>query len=232
MTDTLGHPKLEPSTTGELSAATRLLLTFGVIAPLLNIFAVLIIGALRPGYNALVVPDSNLELGPGGWMQITNYIVTGTLLLAFTAGMRRVMRTGRGSTWGPILLALYGFTFFAIGPILPDPSLGYPPGEPEVLTVHGAVHILLGLIQFTSLPAACFVLARRAELGGRGWYRYSVATGLLVPISYVVFALIAKLVEGGPAGLIERIGIFAGGIWVVGLAIRLMRKPGPRARIA
>ncbi|MBF6316366.1 DUF998 domain-containing protein [Nocardia cyriacigeorgica] len=232
MTDTLGHPKTAPDSTGDLSAATKLLLTFGVIAPLLNIVAVLIIGALRPDYNALVVPDSNLELGPGGWMQITNYIVTGTLLLAFTAGMRRVMRTGRGGTWGPILLAIYGFTFFAIGPILPDPSLGYPPGEPEVLTTHGVVHILLGLVQFTSLPAACFVLARRTELGGRGWYRYSVATGLLVPISYVVFALIAKLAEGGPAGLIERIGIFAGGIWVVVLATRLMRKPGPRARTA
>ncbi|WP_369027944.1 hypothetical protein, partial [Nocardia farcinica] len=61
---------------------------------------------------------------------------------------------------------------------------------------------------------------------------YSVATGLLVPISYVVFALIAKLAEGGPAGLIERLGIFAGGMWVVLLALRLIRKPAPRIHIA
>ncbi|MBF6086334.1 DUF998 domain-containing protein [Nocardia cyriacigeorgica] len=230
MTDTLGHPKLQTHSAGEQSAATKLLLAFGVIAPLINIVAVLILGAIRPDYNPWVVPDSNLELGPGGWMQITNYIVTGTLLLAFALGTRRVMRTGRGSTWGPILLGIYGFTFFAIGPILPDPSLGYPPGEPEVLTIHGAVHILLGLVQFTSLPAACFVLARRGVLGGRGWYRYSVATGVLVPVSYVAFALIAKLAEGGPAGLIERIGIFAGGLWVALLAIRLMKKP-PRAHL-
>ncbi|WP_162140656.1 DUF998 domain-containing protein [Nocardia cyriacigeorgica] len=231
VTDTLAHAKLGEHSTGELSAGTKLLLAGGVIGPLLNIVVIHVLGAIRPDYNPWVVPDSNLELGPGGWMQITNYIVTGTLLLAFAVGARRVIRTGRGSTWGPILLGIYGFTFFAIGPILPDPSLGYPPGEPEVLTVHGAVHSLLGLVQFTSLPAACFVLARRGQLGNRGWHWYSVATGLLVPISYVVFVLIAKLAEGGPAGLVERIGIVLAGMWVVMLALRLMRGPGPHVPV-
>ncbi|MGW6724801.1 DUF998 domain-containing protein [Nocardia sp. NPDC055029] len=237
VTDTVRPAKPQTAQTsariGEKSAATRLLLACGVIAPLLNIVVVLVLGAIRPDYNPWVVPDSNLELGPGGWMQITNYIVTGTLLLAFAIGMRRVLRSGRGSTWGPILLGIYGFTFFAIGPILPDPSLGYPAGASEALTIHGAVHILLGLVQFTSLTAACFVLARRdAALDSRGWSRYSVATGLLVATSYVVFVLIAKLVDGGPAGLIERIGIFAGGIWVALLAIRLMSRSVPRVRLA
>ncbi|MFD4439607.1 DUF998 domain-containing protein [Nocardia sp. NPDC058519] len=216
--------------TGEQTAAMRLLLACGVIAPLLNIVVIHVLGAIRPDYNAWVVPDSNLELGPGGWMQIANYIVTGTLLLAFALGTRQLLRTGRGSTWVPILLGIYGFTFVAIGPILPDPSLGYPVGASEALTVHGAVHSLLGLVQFSSLTAACFVLARRDQaLENRGWSRYSVATGLLVATSYVAFALTAKLVDGGPAGLIERIGIIASGIWIALLAIRLLSEPVPRA---
>lgn len=231
VTDTLGSAKPQTAETsaqrfGEQSAAIRLLLACGVIAPLLNIVVVLILGAIRPGYNAWVVPDSNLELGEGGWMQITNYIVTGALLVAFAIGTRRVLRTGRGSTWVPILLGVYGLTFVAIGPILPDPSLGYPPGESTEPTIHGAIHILFGLLQFSSLIAACFVLARRDEaLERRGWYWYSVATGLLVATSYVAFALTAKLWDGGPAGLIERIGIAAGGLWVALLAIRLMSGP-------
>ncbi|MFC9659842.1 DUF998 domain-containing protein [Nocardia sp. NPDC127606] len=232
MTDNLdpANPHTSPPRTGEQSAAMRLLPACGVIAPLINIVVMLALGAVRPDYNAWVVPDSNLELGPGGWMQITNYIVTGTLLLAFAIGTRRLLRTGRGSTWGPILLGIYGFTFFAIGPILPDPSLGYPAGASEALTVHGAVHSLLGLVQFTSLTVACFVLARRDEASGnRGWYRYSVATGLLVATSYVAFAFTAELVDGGPAGLIERVGIIAGGMWVAVLAIRLMGRSPQRA---
>ncbi|MFD6353684.1 DUF998 domain-containing protein [Nocardia tengchongensis] len=207
----------------ERAAAIGLLLACGVIAPLLNIVVILVLGAVRPGYNAWVVPDSNLELGPGGWIQIANYIVTGALLLAFAVGTRRLLRTGPGSTWGPILLGIYGLTFIAIGPILPDPSLGYPRGASEALTVHGAIHILLGPVQFFSLVAACFVLARRdAAIERHWWSRYSLATGLLVTISYVAFVLTAKLSDGGPAGLIERSGIIASGIWIALLAIRLI----------
>ena len=46
-----------------------------------------------------------------------------------------------------------------------------------------------------------------------------------MPGSYVAFALVAKLVEGGPAGLIERLGLVACGSWIAVLAIRLMRQP-------
>ncbi|MVU81413.1 DUF998 domain-containing protein [Nocardia sp. ET3-3] len=227
MTGTLG-PETTARSTEKRSAATRILLACGIIGPLLNIVVVLALGAIRPDYDALVVPDSNLELGPGGWMQITNYIVTGALLLAFAVGMRRPPRTGGGSTWVPILLGGYGLTFVAVGLLLPDPSMGYPAGASDALTVHGAAHILLGLVQFGSLIAACFVLARRDEaLGNRGWSRYSMATGVLVATSYVAFALIAKLVDGGPAGLIERIGIAACGIWIALLAIRLLTGPAP-----
>ena len=216
--------------TGWQLVATRLLLACGVIAPLLNSVVILILGAIRPGYNAWIVPDSTLELGDGGWIQITNYIVTGALLLAFAIGMRLRRRTGRGSTWGPILLGIYGLTFIITGIFVTDPVLGYPPGASSALTIHGAIHILFGLFQFTSLIAACFVLARRdAALERRGWSWYSLATGLLVAASYVAFVLTAKLLDGGPTGLIERIGIIGGGIWIALLAIRLMSKKGPIA---
>ncbi|MFJ9371650.1 DUF998 domain-containing protein [Nocardia sp. NPDC101769] len=218
--------------TGKQSAAIRLLLACGVIAPLLNSVAILILGAIRPGYNAWTVPDSNLELGDGGWMQITNYIVTGALLLAFAIGMRLLLRTGHGSTWGPILLGSYGLTFIGAGLFLPDPSQGYPPGASSTLTIHGAIHILLGLLQFTALIAACFVLARHEQAPERrGWSWYSVITGLLVAASYVAFALTDKLLDGGPTGLIERIGIIGSGIWIALLAIRLISRSIPRVSV-
>jgi len=226
------HMETSAQSAGVQPVATRLLLACGAIAPLLNIVVILILGATRPGYNAWQIPDSNLELGEGGWIQIANYIVTGVLLLGFAIGLRRALRTGRGSTWGPILLGIYGLTFIVTAPILPDPALGYPPGASSALTIHGAIHILFGLLQFTSLIAACFVLARRdAALERRGWSWYSVATGLLVAASYVAFVLTAKLLDGGPTGLIERIGIIGGGIWIALLAIRLMSKKVPRVSV-
>ena len=211
---------------GEQPVATRLLLACGAIAPLLNIVVLLILGATRPGYNAWLIPDSSLELGAGGWIQISNYIVSGVLLLAFAIGLRRVLRTGRGSTWGPILLGLFGLSFIGIGIFVTDPVLGYPPGAPSTATVPGTLHNLLGQLQFISLAAACFVLARRdaADPARRGWAWYSVATGLLVVASDVFFFLTFEL--GGPAGLIERVGIIVSGCWIALLAIRLMRQKG------
>src|SRR5262245_45773923 len=94
---------------------TRLLLACGAIGALLNIVVVLILGATRPDYNAWQIPDSSLELGEGGWIQITNYIVSGVLLFGFAFGLRRVLRTGRDSAWGPILLGIYGLSFIGAG---------------------------------------------------------------------------------------------------------------------
>lgn len=218
---------------GEKPVTTRLLLACGAIGPLLNMVVLLIIGAIRPGYNALLIPDSNLELGEAGWIQIANYVVTGVLLLGFAIGLGRVLRTGRGSTWGPILLGIYGLTFIVTGIFVTDPVLGYPPGASSAPTFYGTLHNLFGQLQFISLIAACFVLARRdaADPARLGWVWYSVATGLLIAASDVAFVLTFKLWDGGPAGLIERIGIIGGGTWTALLAIRLMGRWVPRVSI-
>ncbi len=220
------HMEISAQLAGEQPAVTRLLLACGVIGSLLNIVVLLILGATRPYYNAWQMPDSLLQLGDGGWMQSTNYIVSGVLLLGFAIGLRRVLRTGRGSTWGPILLGIYGFTFIAIGPFVSDPMMGYPPGVPSTTTVQGTIHNLFGQLQFISLIAACFLLRRldAADPDERGWAWYSIATGLLVAASDVAFVFTVKVLDGGPAGLIERIGIIASGIWIALLALRLMRK--------
>ena len=218
---------------GEQPVAMRLLLACGAIGPLLNIVVLLILGVTRPGYNAWQIPDSNLELGEGGWIQIANYLVTGVLLLGFAIGLRRVLRTGRGSTWEPILLGIYGLTFIVTGIFVTDPVLGYPPGASSAPTVYGTLHNLFGQLQFISLSAACFVLARRdaADPARRGWVWYSLATGLLIAASDVAFVLTFKLWDGGPVGLIERIGIIGGGTWIALLAIRLMSGSVPRVSV-
>ena len=132
---------------------------------------------------------------------------------------------------GPILLGIYGVTFIGAGIFVTDPVLGYPPGASSAPTVHGSIHTLFGQLQFISLSAACFVLARRAaaDRARRGWAWYSAATGLLVAASDVLFVLTFAL--GGPAGLIERIGVIGGGGWIALLAIRLMSKQVPRVSV-
>ena len=155
----------------EQPAPTRPLLAGGAVGPLLFIVVFLIEGATRPHYSVWQDAVSALELGEGGWMQSTNFIVCGALVFGFAIGLRRVLRTGRGSTWGPILLGIFGLCLIGAGIFVTDPGLGYPHEASTItVTVHGTIHSLISLFAFISLPAACFVLARRdaADRASRG----------------------------------------------------------------
>jgi hypothetical protein len=214
---------------GERPVAVRLLLACGAIGPLLFIVVFLILGATRPHYNAWQIPVSSLSIGEAGWTQMTNFMVCGALVFCFAIGLRRVLRTGRGSIWGPILLGIFGLCLIGAGIFVTDPGLGYPPGASTTPTVHGTLHNVLSLFVFASLIAACFVLARRdaADPAERGWAWYSVATGLLVAVLFVLTGVVA--VQGGPAGIVQRICIIVGWSWIAVLAIRLMSKKVPLA---
>src|SRR5512138_1322849 len=106
------------------------LLACGVIGPILFITVFLIEGANRPNYSPLRHPVSSLSYGDWGWMQRTNFVITGLLLFAFTIGLRRVLRSLKGSVWGPRLIGLASIGLIGAGFFVADPLNGYPPGTP------------------------------------------------------------------------------------------------------
>ena len=222
--------KTSTQSVGEQPVAIRLLLAGGAIGPLLFIVVFLIEGATRPHYSVWQDAVSALELGEGGWMQSTNFIVCGALVFGFAIGLRLLLRTGRGSTWGPILLGIVGLCLVGAGIFVTDPGLGYPHEASTItLTVHGTIHSLISLVAFIALPAACFVLARRdaADPAGRGWAWYSVGTGLRVVVFFLLTGVAIAL--NGPGGLTQRILLIVGWSWIAVQAIRLMSKQVPLA---
>ncbi len=207
---------------------TRWLIAGGAVGPLLFIGVFLMEGATRPGYSAWHHFVSQLSLGEQGWMQIVNFLVCGVLVLGFSFGLRRVLRPGRGSVWGPILLGVFGLALVAAGLFVTDPGLGYPLGEhgsgPQ--TLHGTIHGLAGLVTFSSLTAASFVMARSfaGNPSWKGWTLYSIVTGVLVAGFFVASLVVSALDQSGnaPIGLLQRISILVGWSWVALLAIRLL----------
>ena len=217
----------------EQSVVTRLLIGGGAIGPLLFVIVLLIEGATRPGYSAWHNYGSSLSLSDQGWMQITNFLVCGLLVLGFAIGLRQVFRTGRGSVWGPLLLGIFGLALIVAGLFVTDPSLGYPPGTHSngAQTLHGIIHGVAGLVTFSSLTLASFVMARRfaGDPVWKGWTLYSIVTGVLVISSFISSTAVSVLDErgvlpGSPTGLLQRIGIVAGWSWIAFLAIRLLGK--------
>jgi hypothetical protein len=224
---------IQSTETSHTSAAmtaplTRVLLVCGVVAGPLYVVTALIQGLTRPGFDLLHHDVSLLSNGDLGWIQITNFVVTGLLVIAGAFGMRRSLQGSRGGTWGPILIAVYGLGLIGAGIFVADPMNGFPPGTPanaHSISIHGLMHLVTAAIGFFSLIAACFVFARRfIALAQPGWAAYSIATGV------IFFAAFAGVASGSSQALIVIgfwIGVILAFAWISVMAVRLMPGDSP-----
>ena len=150
---------------------TRSLLAYGVIAGPFYVAVSLTQAAVRDGFDLTRHEWSLLANGTGGWIQITNLILTGFMVVAAAVGYRRAMASGVGRRSVPVLLATYGVSLVAAGAFRADPMGGFPAGTPDgppvAPTLHGMLHIVAGAVGFLALIIATFVLARRFRREGR-----------------------------------------------------------------
>lgn len=170
-------------------AGSSPLLTMGIVAgPLF--FAVSFGQALlRDGFDLRRHAFSMLSLGDVGWLQTTNFVVTGLLFTGAAIGLRRASRTGRFHRAGPLLIAVFGMAQIAGGMFAADPALGFPVGTadtlPEQISWHGHLHTAVFAVGITSLVAACVVWSRRFAVYGRlGWARST----MLVAVAFLMLA--------------------------------------------
>jgi len=193
---------------------TKLLLACGVIAGPLFVAVFLIAGATRPGYDAITSAVSQLALGDRGWLQTLNFLVGGSLLIAFGVGLWRTAPDNAiVSRLGPSLIGLVGIGLVAAG----------------VFPIGDELHVMASMVVFVGLPVTCVAFAasfRRQH--SRGWVLYSLATGLLLAV--LVVGLIPALDGGGPfanvAGLVQRATIGVWFAWVTLVALHLWRGEG------
>jgi|SRR5947209_1344960 len=77
---------------------TSLLLAGGVVAGPLFMGVSLVQAFTRPGFDLRRHAISMLSLGDMGWIQTSNFVATGLLVLALAAGVRRALHPGRAGT--------------------------------------------------------------------------------------------------------------------------------------
>jgi hypothetical membrane protein len=189
------------TTTGGLAArrapastdqATRTMLLSGVVAGPIYVVVGGIQVLTRDGFDLTRHSLSLMSNGDLGWIQITNFLLTGLLVVACAIGMRRVLPPWRAGTWGPRLLGVHGVGLLAAGAFVADPYDGFPPGTPPGMPTsvsgHGALHMVAALVAFLSLIAACLVFARLwVSLGRRGPAAYAAGTGVCYLAAFVGF---------------------------------------------
>lgn len=206
------------------------LLYAGVVGPLLFIVVFLAEGFTRPGYSQWRHYVSQLATGDGGWVQVINFLVCGTLVLLFAIGLRLALRGTRGSIGGPVLLGLFAVALLVAGIFTTDPALGYPVGATPVHTTHGLIHGLAGLAAFSLLPAAAFVMAWHfaANPSERRWTVYSRLVGVAIVVLFIASTAVSAADGAGqwvnaPTGFLQRIAIITGWTWMAMLAWHQLR---------
>ncbi len=209
---------------------TKTLLAYGVLAGPVYVVVSLAQALTRDGFELTRHQWSLLSNGPYGWVQITNFLVTGLMMGALAAGSRRALRPGRSATWAPRLIGVFGASMVGAGVFRADPSLGFPAGTPDDIahvSWHGMLHLASAGVGFTCLAAACLVVARRfAAEGARGWAIYSRATGVAFLAGFVAVATGAGAVWSNLTFVAAVVMVLA---WTSALAARLYRRTAQHA---
>lgn len=174
----------------------------GVIGSTIFVSVFTIEGLLRPGYDAASVYISALSIGPGGWIQITNFIVVGLLIVLFANGVAAEL--GETARTGVTLLTLIGLSLTASGPFVMDLTAD----SFIQMSTHSKLHYLFGAIVFSLAPASLFVFATRFSgvpfWRALKWWTLAAGIVMVVGIGFLKIAALPSNVFHPWLGLIQR----------------------------
>jgi hypothetical protein len=196
---------------------TRSLLGYGVLAGPFYLTVSLAQALTRPGFDITRHAWSLLSNGSLGWIQITNFVLTGLTIIAAAVGLARAVPS---SPWTARLVGVFGASMVAAGALRADPAMGFPAGTPDgpgTVSWHGLGHLAAGGIGFLCVIAATYVLARHLP---RGWAAYSRISGTLFLAGF------AGIASGNQApwltlGFVAAVIVIFG--WLAAVSVRLYR---------
>jgi len=207
------------STTGfdTAAAVTRSMLGWGAVAGPFYLVLGLILALTRDGFDLARHPLSLLAVGPGGWMQTVNFLLTGAMIIVAGWGMLRALeRRGPGAA---VVVAGAGVLLAAV--FEADPVAGFPPGQEPAVTVHGMLHLVAGGVEFVAFAVAAILLSR--VLSRRGEARAGLVS-LLLGIVVLLGFLLGGALAASPVGVaLLWLAVVASLAWLLLASIRIYR---------
>lgn len=191
---------------------TKGLALAGVFGPVVYLLTIAIAGLLRPGYSPIHQAASDLGVGQNAWLLNGAGILNFLLLMAWLVAFWRRSRTVLTPGWRRLSTALLALPplGFAVASIFTE--------APATVTVHWMVGANLGLLG----PIVAFAVtgvALRQHHRWRAWGNYtllaSLATAIIVGITFFVFAPHTPIASAKLGGIMERVAIIEILAWYV-----------------
>jgi hypothetical membrane protein len=204
-------------------AASRARLCFAAAIAGIALYVVLdaVAQSLPPHYSPISQAESDLAVGPYGYVMAVNFVNRGLLSLLFLYGLMKSLPSRAGLRTG---FGLFGV--WAVGSLI----LAFSPTDVSgPATVHGFVHLVVATLAF--LCAALGMLSL-----SRAFRRDPALKDLRYAMPLAVLAVVFFLaLYGGPAvfphafakvgGLVERVFIGLVLAWTLAVSTTMLRRP-------
>lgn len=209
------------SNTYERHSVISVLALAGIAGPIIFAAGAFVHSLLRPDHSLVAHPISALAAGSSGWIQNVNFLLFGSLMIAYAVGLHLSMRPSRAGGVGFMFLVLSGIGLMWAGLFPATDATGAFQGD-RLLHLPGFIMTFLGA------GLGLIVMSRRiaADPRWRSFANYALATGITM---LVLFLVGGGLVRPPGAPLHAWFGIFQWvllAVWfpcTMVLAFRLLR---------
>ena len=183
-----------------------------------------VVQSLPPHYSPIRDAESDLAVGPYGYIMTVNFVNRGILSLSFVYAFIRTLDL-TAALKSPFRTGYYMITGWAIGAIL----LAIFPTDvpPTPISWHGAIHLLVAIIAFICGAFGTFLLSRHFNeaVATKGAKNLAQALGSLSVLLLFVELFVQFLVPHFAArifGLTERLFLGSVLVWILALSIYLI----------
>ena len=200
---------------GEQPGATLALLT--IVGLVLYVILDVIAQLLPPHYNAISQAESDLAVGPYGFVMTINFVLRGLLSLALVWALSRAASKSGLSRTGLVLLAIWGIGALVLA-LFPTDLAGAKP------TLHGIIHLFVALLAFICGAIGELLLALRFAKA-EPWRSLRAPALVIAILAIILFVILLMSAFPHAYGLVERIFIGLVLLWMLVVALRMRSFP-------
>jgi hypothetical protein len=185
-----------------------------IIGILLYLVLDIIAQMLPPHYNFITQAESDLAVGPYGYVMAINFLIRGLFSLSFIIGLIITFKSGKSRyTAGLILLGIWTVGAFILAFFPADITL------PS--TMHGIIHGITAIAVFLGGSLGILIISIRMRTDDK----FKDIIKYLIPLSIIsVISLAFSPILVHIFGLIERIFLASILLWILIVSIHMLKK--------
>ena len=191
----------------------KILISFGIVYPILMMIIYFVLGMIRPDYNPLTQTISELGVIGTSTALLASicFIINGLMIILFALGLYFTLKEQKGALIGPLLMILDGIFDWMGSGIFPVDETLIP------VTFSGMIHLIVSVIGLGMMILAPFFIARSLKENESELYKLTLIFGIIIIITnslFLAFTFFNILI-----GLFQRIAIGIYSAWIFILAV-------------